>query len=111
MNQQDYRNTDPWTSRQVPDKQSKQKLHSIVLQMIGQHPNITAGQLGALTNKDGLWKRLPELEKKGLIERSGVALWEGTGKWQTTWKIREQQQELELGNIGDSKNGQDVYWH
>ena len=75
--------------------------------MIAQHPaGITAGEMGG-----ELWKRLSELERKGLIQRAGFAFFEPTGKWQTKWKIREQQQELELGNIGDNRNGQDVYWH
>ena len=104
MNQQDYRNTDPITSRQGATNKPKRQAQA--LEMIAQHPGLTAGMMGG-----ELWKRLSEMERKGLIQRDGFAFFEPTGKWQTKWKIREQQQELELGNIGDSRNGQDVYWH
>ena len=105
MNQQDYRNTDPITSRQGATNKPKRQAQA--LEMIAQHPaGITAGEMGG-----ELWKRLSEMERKGLIQRDGFAFFEPTGKWQTKWKIREQQQELELGNIGDNRNGQDVYWH
>ena len=89
---QTYRNTDPVTSRQ--EVKNKPRLQAIALDAIAKYPDITAGELGHLTHVDGLWKRLPEMEAKGLIERSGVALFSGTGKYQPTWKIREQQLQL-----------------
>ena len=109
MNHQDYRNTDPVTSRQgVPNKPKRQ---AQALELIAQHPGITAGELGIKSGVPELWKRLSELERKGLIQRDGFALFEPTGKWQTKWKIKEIQQELGLGNIGDGRNGKDLYWH
>ena len=89
---QTYRNTDPITSRQ--EVKNKLGLQDIALKAIAKHPDITAGELGRITHVDGLWKRLPEMEAKGLIERTGVAVFLGTGKSQTTWKIREQQLQL-----------------
>ena len=89
---QTYRNTDPISSRQ--EVKNKPGLQAIALEAIAKHPDITAGELGRITHVDGLWKRLPEMEAKGLIERTGVAVFLGTGKSQTTWKIREQQLQL-----------------
>mgnify|MGYP003138838144 CR=1 FL=1 len=89
---QTYRNTDPITSRQ--EVKNKLGLQDIALKAIAKHPDITAGELERITHVDGLWKRLPEMEAKGLIERTGVAVFLGTGKSQTTWKIREQQLQL-----------------
>jgi len=93
MNNQTFRNSDPITSRQ-PVK-NKLTLQKIALDAIAKNPNSTAGDLEITTQRSGIWKRLGELERKGLIHRTGVALFSGTGKWQTTWKIREQQLGLE----------------
>tara|TARA_Y100000310_G_scaffold290333_1_gene317440 strand:- start:3020 stop:3295 length:276 start_codon:yes stop_codon:yes gene_type:complete len=90
MTHQDYRNTDPITSRQGAT--NKPKRHAQALEMIAQHPGITSGMMGG-----ELWKRLSELERKGLIQRDGFAFFQQTGRWQTKWKIRETQ--LNLGRM------------
>ena len=89
-----YRLTDPETSQQPVNKV---RLKATALAAIEQHPGITAGKLGEVTGIDGIWKRLPELERDGLIVRGTPAWYYGTGRYQTTWVIRtEQQLELEL---------------
>tara|TARA_R100001143_G_C3339743_1_gene123656 strand:+ start:609 stop:905 length:297 start_codon:yes stop_codon:yes gene_type:complete len=98
MNQQDYRNTDPITSRQGATNKPKRQAQA--LEMIAQHPGITAGGIGVQSGVPELWKRLSEMERKGLIQRDGFAFFEPTGKWQTKWKIRERQ----LG-LGGNENG------
>ena len=90
-----YRLTDPETSQQPV--RNKTKLKARALAAIEQHPGITAGKWGEGTGSDGSWKRLPELERDGLIVRGTPAWYYGTGRYQTTWVIRtEQQLELEL---------------
>jgi|2_EtaG_2_1085320.scaffolds.fasta_scaffold10726_4 hypothetical protein len=91
MTHQDYRNTDPITSRQGAT--NKPRLQAIALEMIARHPaGVTAGEMGG-----ELWKRLSELERKGLIQRDGFAFFQQTGRWQTKWKIRETQLSFDKG--------------
>ena len=66
MELQSYRMTDPETSRQPFNKE---KLQAVALRAIASHPGITAGEIGEITKVDGIWKRLPEHERKGLILR------------------------------------------
>ena len=95
-----YRLTDPETSRQPFDKP---KLKATALAAIARNPGITAGSLGDVTRIDGIWKRLPELERDGLIVRGAPRWYPGTGRYQTTWRIAEQQLKMELegGLIGN----------
>ena len=89
-----YRLTDPETSRQPVN--NKPKLKAMALAVISRHPGITAGQLGDATSIDGIWKRLPELERDGLIVRGTPVWYPGTSRYQTTWRIAERQLELEM---------------
>jgi hypothetical protein len=89
-----YRLTDPETSQQPV--RNKVRLKATALAAIEQHPGITAGKLGEVTGIDGIWKRLPEMERDGLIIRGRPARYFGTGRFQTTWTIVEKQLELEL---------------
>jgi hypothetical protein len=89
-----YRLTDPTTSQQpVHDKP---RLKAAALAAIARHPGITAGGLGDVTRIDGIWKRLPELERDGLIVRGAPTWYPGTGRYQTTWHLAERQMELEM---------------
>ena len=88
-----YRLTDPETSRQPVH--NKSGLKAMALAAIAKHPGITAGSLGDVMRIDGIWKRLPELERDGFIVRGAPQWYWGTGRLQTTWFIAERQ--LELG--------------
>ena len=88
---QDYRNTDPLTSRQPFNKP---RLKAIALGAIASHPGSTAGEIGVITGVDGIWKRLPELERLGLIRRGKPTYFDGTGRYQATWYIPDQQLNL-----------------
>ena len=81
---QDYRNSDPMTSRQGAT--NKPRLQAIALEMISKHSpeGITAGELGIQSGLP-LWKRLSELERQGKIKKNGAALFKPTGKFQTKW--------------------------
>ena len=83
-----YRMTDPETSRQPFNKE---KLQAVALRAIASHPGITAGEIGEITKVDGIWKRLPELERKGLILRGDSRLYLGTGRNQATWRVASRQ--------------------
>ena len=97
MHNQTYRNTDPITSRQPVA--NKPKLQAIALKLISDNPGITAGEIEARAVSmglgSGLWKRLNELEKKSMISRDGYVRFNGTGRLQTKWKIKEQQLGIE----------------
>ena len=96
MDNQTYRNTDPITSRQPVA--NKPKLQAIALKLIAEFPGITSGELerrAVSLGLSGLWKRLNELEKQLFIVRDGYIRFPGTGRWQTKWKIKEQQLGLE----------------
>jgi len=82
-NYKTYRESDPETSRQPVE--NKNSLKAVVLRVITEHPGITAGELGEVTGIDGIWKRLPELEKDGLINRAEPRFYSGTQRYQTTW--------------------------
>tara|TARA_Y100000310_G_C20324795_1_gene642436 strand:- start:190 stop:495 length:306 start_codon:yes stop_codon:yes gene_type:complete len=85
-----YRQTDPETSRQPFDRE---KLQAVALKAIASSGSegITAGELGEITQADGIWKRLPELERLGKIKRGSPRLFSGTNRWQTTWHINDHQ--------------------
>ena len=87
-NYKTFRETDPLTSRQPVNKS---RLKTIVLRSVSEHPGITAGELGDLTNLQ-LWKRLAELERDGLITRGSPKYYSGTGRYQTTWYLAEERQ-------------------
>ena len=89
----DYRTTDPWTSQQPFNKP---KLKAVALDAIASHPGSNAGEIGILTGVDGIWKRLPELERLGLIVRGEETFFHGTGRYQSSWYIKEHQ----LGLLG-----------
>ena len=88
---QDYRNTDPVTSRQPFNKP---RLKAVALGAIASHPGSNAGEIGVITGGDGSWTRLPELERLGLIRRGPPTYFDGTGRYQATWYIPEQQLNL-----------------
>jgi len=90
---QSYRTTDPETSRQPFDRE---KLQTVALKAIAAYPGITAGELGDLTRVDGIWKRLPELERKGFLVRGTPRLYQGTGRYQASWTIAQRQLQLEV---------------
>ena len=97
-----YRLTDPVTSRQpVHDKP---RLKAAALAAIARHPGITAGSLGDVTHIDGIWKRLRELERDGLIVRGAPVWYPGTGRYQTTWRIAEKQLEMEMEASNGHRN-------
>ena len=87
-NYKTFRETDPLTSRQPIHKG---KLKALVLRSVAERPGITAGELGDLTGLQ-LWKRLPELERDGLIVRGDPKYYSGTGRYQTTWYLAEERQ-------------------
>jgi len=88
-NYKTFRETDPLTSRQPIH--NKGKLKALVLRSVAERPGITAGELGDLTGLQ-LWKRLPELERDGLIVRGDPKYYSGTGRYQTTWYLAEERQ-------------------
>ena len=88
-NYKTFRETDPLTSRQPIH--NKGKLKALVLLSVAERPGITAGELGDLTGLQ-LWKRLPELERDGLIVRGDPKYYSGTGRYQTTWYLAEERQ-------------------
>ena len=89
-NYKTYRDSDPLTSLQ-PVK-NKGGLKVVVLRTISEHPGITAGEIGEVTQIDGVWKRLPELERDGLIVRGDPRYYVGTGRYQTTWHLAKERQ-------------------
>ena len=67
MKFQSYRATDPETSRQPFNRDS---LQMVALRAVAAHPEgICAGDIGKFTGRDGIWKRLVELELKGFLVR------------------------------------------
>ena len=86
-----HRTSDPDTSRQAPTGQNKGRLKSLGLRCVSATPGITAGELGDLTGLQ-LWKRLPELEKDGLLVRGTPRYYSGTGRYQTTWHLAPERQ-------------------
>ena len=88
-NYKTFRETDPLTSRQPIH--NKGKLKALVLRSVAERPGITAGELGDLTGLQ-LWKRLPELERDGLIVRGDPKYYSGTGRYQTSWYLAEERQ-------------------
>ena len=88
-----HRWNDPWTSTQPVA--NKPRLKEVVLNTIKEYPGITSGEIGDKNPTiSGLWKRLPELERDGLIFRGEPRVYEGSGKHQTTWYIKEKQLQM-----------------
>ena len=88
-----HRLNDPWTSTQPVAH--KPRLKEVVLNTVEDHPGITAGEIGDKHPRmPGLWKRLPELERDGLIFRGEPRVYDGSGKYQATWYIKEKQLQM-----------------
>ena len=89
------RSTDPETShraeRQITSSGKRQTLTAICREAIQNYPGRTAGEIGEITKVDGIWKRLPELERKGLILRGNSRVYLGTGRNQATWRVASRQ--------------------
>ena len=85
-----YRQTDPETSRQPFDRE---KLQAVALRAIASSglEGVTAGELGKIAQVDGIWKRLPELERLGKIRRGASRLFSGTNRLQATWHVNNHQ--------------------
>ena len=95
--QQTYRNSDPWTSRQ---KFNRPRLRQLVLEIVRDHPGCTAGEIeehGKGDSVSGLWNRISELHRDGYLVQGEAIRYQGTGKYQRTWFIRERQLRLMEG--------------
>jgi predicted ArsR family transcriptional regulator len=46
---------------------------------------VTGREIAQFLNLDGAWKRLPELERRGLVMRSGTRRCSVTGRSAQTW--------------------------
>lgn len=91
-----YRTTDPETSKLAADAMKASGLDSVQKQeileiLIGRRSCMTARELDIAMEAERYTacKRLPELERAGLIRRVGNRPCSVTGRTATTWQIRK----------------------
>lgn len=104
------RNTDPETSHQATRGYNLSERRLQVLQILGDHPGLTAGEisryfyrrhvrLGIRCAAETPHKRLPELETMDLVLRCAPRRCRDSGKLATTWALTARGLEVTGGQL------------
>jgi predicted ArsR family transcriptional regulator len=85
------RRSDPETSKQAAAsaRELQAHHHAVILAALRKHGDAGKDRLGALTNLTGvaICRRLPELQRLGLIELTGKTVPSTSGRQEREWRL------------------------